>query len=104
MRPAICAKCGEKYNANPKRLALGNRLCKECMSRPRSTCHNYGPPHAAHNWEQGSAKLWCPGTDGSNPQIPDKLAKKLMANSPTGRRGRNEPEMQDLPGRDTLLS
>ena len=24
------------------------------------------------------------------------LAKKLMANSPTGRLGRNEPEMQDL--------
>ena len=88
MRPAICAKCGEKYNANPKRLALGNRLCKECMSRPRSTCHNYVPPHAAHNWEQGSAKLWCPGTGSLDHR---------WANSPTGRRGRNEPEMQDLP-------
>ena len=98
--PATCVKCDASYNADPARLALGNRLCDECMSRPRSTCHDYGPPHAAHDWEQGTAKLWCPGTDGSNPQVPTSLkhlAKKLLANSPTGRLHRNEPEMQDLP-------
>ncbi len=94
--PATCAKCGKSYDGNPKSLALGNRLCDECASRPRSTCHNYGPPHAAHNWEQGTAKLWCPGTDGSNPQVPADLAKILKA-SPTGRLRRNEPELQDLP-------
>lgn len=47
----------------------------------RSTCYKY-TIHGAHNWDKGDAKLWCPGTDGSNPQIPDELKEEL-------RRGRS---------------
>ena len=44
--------------------------------RIRSTCHKF-TIHVAHYWEQGDAKLWCPGTDGSNPQVPKKLGDAL---------------------------
>ena len=46
--------------------------------RIRSTCRTF-TIHGAHYWEQGDMKLWCPGTDGSNPQIPDILRKQLRA-------------------------
>lgn len=45
-------------------------------SRTRSTCYGY-TVHGAHNWDKGDSRLWCPGTDGSNPQIPDALREKL---------------------------
>lgn len=50
--------------------------------RRRSTC---GPGqvrglesiHGSHDWDHGDARLWCPGTDGSNPQITESLRRKL---------------------------
>lgn len=50
------------------------------MDRPRirSTCYDT-TTHGAHDWDKGDSKLWCPGTDGSNPQIPPALRKKLSA-------------------------
>ena len=50
--------------------------------RTRSTCgpgQHPGLPevHGSHDWEHGDARLWCPGTDGSNPQIPEALRREL---------------------------
>ncbi len=45
--------------------------------RTRSTCNRPMPEHGSHDWNKGDAKLWCPGTDGSNPQIPQDLKSKL---------------------------
>jgi len=47
--------------------------------RIRSTCFAH-TIHGAHNWTKGNLKLWCPGTDDSNPQIPDDLKKQLRRN------------------------
>jgi hypothetical protein len=44
--------------------------------RIRSTCFRRDV-HGAHDWDKGDASLWCPGTDGSNPQIPAALRVKL---------------------------
>ena len=45
--------------------------------RIRSTCRDFGSLHGSHDWDHGDAKLWCPGTDGSNPQIPKVLRTEL---------------------------
>ncbi len=55
------------------------RTRKESIKRPRSTCNRPWDIHGAHNWQHGDQKLWCPGTDGSNPQIPDALRAALRA-------------------------
>ena len=44
--------------------------------RVRSTCSRF-TIHGAHKWDKGDARLWCPGTDGSNPQIPPALRRQL---------------------------
>jgi hypothetical protein len=45
--------------------------------RTRSTCGKPWDVHGSHDWNKGDARLWCPGTDGSNPQIPDDLKREL---------------------------
>lgn len=45
--------------------------------RIRSTCDRPWEVHKSHDWDKGDARLWCPGTDGSNPQIPDELKDEL---------------------------
>ena len=72
----VCHQCSTRYAGDPERLRLGNRLCVPCQAIPRSTCFDCSA-HPAHNWDKGDAKLWCPGTDGSNPQVPSALAKEL---------------------------
>ena len=49
--------------------------------RRRSTCYTR-TVHGDHNWDKGYARLWCPGTDGSNPQIPPVLKAELRKLSP----------------------
>ena len=56
----ICARCHDNYDADPVKLALGNRLCEPCISRPRSTCFDAGV-HPAHDWNKRDMRLWCPG-------------------------------------------
>lgn len=51
------------------------------IRRIRSTCFQH-PIHSAHDWDKGDARLWCPGTDGSNPQIPERLRVMLRELSP----------------------
>lgn len=72
----VCRRCGTQYTGDPERLQLGNRLCNGCQCRHRSTCFTY-TTHPSHNWEHVTTPLWCPGTDGSNPQVPPVQAKEL---------------------------
>lgn len=44
--------------------------------RTRSTCFTHAR-HGSHDWDKGDVRLWCPGTDGSNPQVPAALQKQL---------------------------
>lgn len=52
------------------------RTREDALKRARSTCHSF-TVHGAHDWDQGDSKLWCPGTDDSNPQVPAALGKML---------------------------
>lgn len=74
--PNVCLRCGGRYTGDPESLRLGNRLCDGCQRRPRSTCFGH-TKHPAHNWMHVTLPLWCPGTDGSNPQVPPALAKEM---------------------------
>lgn len=49
--------------------------------RIRSTCDIPWTVHGSHDWDKGDARLWCPGTDGSNSQIPDDLKHELRERS-----------------------